>query len=146
MTACANPAPANNAAEETVLQFLKNVYSSTEADVKQYEQLRNYFDDLAKSSTAELVEIDDDNAYIVYLKDKFKISDNCFEKLLANRQADYYIVKSYQSGVLYSAQEIELTYDESMHGYRYRVLVDDDELEGLVRLEDGEIAAFEINF
>ncbi len=136
----------NNYSEEekTVLAFLKNVYSASEEDVEQYQLFRNYLDSLAKNSSSKSVEIDDTNEYVLYLKSRYNLSDKNMDVLMANRQADYYIKKSFEEGMLYAPDKIEIEYVDSLESYQYEVLISDKVLKGFVRIENNEIAGFKL--
>ncbi len=147
-TACGQPTDdkmANYSDEEKIIvSFLNTVYSSTEEDVKKHGAFREYVDQLANSSNLQSIELSEGNDYYIYLKNKYQLTDDLFDKLMANRQADYYIKKSFEEGVLYAPDEINLEYVNSLKSYKYQVLMNDKTFKGIVRLENKKIAGFEI--
>ncbi len=121
--------------EELIISFLTNVYSSTEEDVEKL-----------KESMENTKEQEDKDLFILYLQEKYEVSDEVMEDMTRNRYAGYYILKSYESGEFYKPEDIELTYVESMDIYAFELLLNGDCLEGSVRLEDGKVAWCELKF
>ncbi len=126
--------------EDICKEFLTNVYSSSKDDVKALKECFKKLE-LAKENKEENCE-----EYTLYLKNKYNINDETFDKLYKNRYLDFYIVQSMLSGEYYSPDSIELEYIDSMKYYNYKVNLNDDILEGTIRLEDHEIVDCEINF
>ncbi len=129
--------------EKIIVSFLNTVYSSTEEDVKKHSEFREYVDQLANSNL-QSIELSEGNDYYIYLKNKYQLTDDLFDKLMANRQADYYIKKSFDEGVLYTPDEINLEYADSLKSYRYQVLMNGKTFKGIVRLDNKIIAGFEL--
>ncbi len=143
LVSCSNSK--NISDEKVVKQFLNNVYSTSQEDVKQYEKFINFLtnEKLSDSKNDEITDLDsyeEVSNYLTYLKNKYDISEELMKKLMLNRQADYYIKKSYQQNVLYKPENVDISYNESMKCYDYELKLDDKILKGQVRLEDGVIA------
>ncbi len=64
---------------------------------------------------------------------------------MANRQADYFIKKSFEEGTFYTPDEINLEYVDSLKSYKYQVLMNGKTFKGIVRLDNKKIVGFEIS-
>ncbi len=138
-----------NTDENTVRDFLINIYTADEKDVQMYEKFVT--SDVASetnnsSGIIDISESEDFKEYTSYLRDKFKVTEELFDELMANRYSTRIAQLAYDEGELYKPENITITYVDSMKLYDYELDLNGKTLKGSVRLEEGMVVWCELGF